>query len=94
LREKALDKLFALLVLCWWCNGDVVTDKSEWPEARQLALLLAAAPEHYDLAAYLRLTNPRAPLRIEQYEVDRYREQVRHDVEETQSAGYQKARAA
>lgn len=70
LREKSLDKLYCLLVTCSWCNCHELTDRSKWPEAKQLAVLLATAPEHYDLAAYLRLTSPAAPLRIEQHEVD------------------------
>lgn len=51
-RQKALDKPFAMLVLCWWCNGHVVTDKKTWPEARQLGVLRARRPNDYDLAAY------------------------------------------
>ena len=69
-RQAALDKPFALLVLCWYCNGHVVTDKGQWPEARQLAVLLEKAPEDYDLVAYNYLINPNAPKRIEQWEVD------------------------
>lgn len=72
-RQKALDKAFATLVLCWWCNGYVVVDKSVWPEARQLALLLREAPEDFDLAAYNALVNPRAPNRITLEEVHAYR---------------------
>lgn len=64
LRRLALDKHFACLVLCWWCNGYVVTNKKEWPESRQLAVLLAKSPDDFDLAAYNQLVNPRAPNRI------------------------------
>lgn len=71
-RPKALDKPFAILVLCWWCNAHVVEDKGVWPEARQLALLKRTAPEDYDLAAYNALVNPRAPLRITPNEVERW----------------------
>lgn len=71
-REKALDKPYACLVLCWHCNGSVVTNKGIWPEARQLAVLLEAAPEDYDLPAYNFLVNPRAPNRIEHWEVERW----------------------
>ncbi|HDY64795.1 MAG TPA: hypothetical protein ENH84_01005 [Phycisphaerae bacterium] len=71
-RQKALDKPYALLVLCWWCNGYVVTDKGAWPEARQLALLKRRSPEDYDLVAYNLLVNPRAPNRITEKEVDAY----------------------
>ncbi len=73
-RQAALDKPFACLVLCWWCNGHVVTDKSQWPESRQLATLRRCIPENYDLVAYNALVNPRAPLRITQDEVDAWRE--------------------
>ena len=73
LRQKALDKAFATLVLCWFCNSYVVTNKKVWPEARQLALLLDRAPEDFDLAAYNALVNPRAPNRITLEEVNGYR---------------------
>lgn len=68
-RQKALDKPYALLVLCWHCNAEAVEDKRQWPEARQLALLRALAPEDYDLVAYNALVNPRAPNRITEEEV-------------------------
>lgn len=70
MREKALDKVYALLVLCWWCNGDEVVDKEKWPQSRQLAVLKAKCPESYDLQAFNFLVNPRAPNRITQEEVD------------------------
>jgi hypothetical protein len=56
-------------VLCWPCNG-LATDKGTWSEAAQLKCLMQSRPEDYDLTAYCRLTNPRALLRIEQFEVD------------------------
>lgn len=68
-RLKALDKPYAILVLCWSCNGNKVTDKSVWPEARQLALLKARRPKDFDLVAYNFLVNPRAPRRIEPHEI-------------------------
>jgi len=71
-RLKALDQAYALLVLCWNCNGNVVTDKSEWPEARQLALLKSKRPDDFCLVSYNRLVNPNAPRRIEPYEVEDY----------------------
>ncbi len=71
LRRKALDKPYATLVLCWWCNG-LVTNKGVWPEARQLAVLLTEATKDYDLVAYNRLVNERAPNRITQEEVDAF----------------------
>lgn len=69
-RDKALDKPYAILVLCWWCNGQVVTDKRAWPEARQLGLLRRLAPEDFDLPAFNRLVNPRAPHRITMEEIE------------------------
>lgn len=68
-RQKALDKPYAILVLCWLCNMEV-TDKGKWPEARQLAVLREKRPERYDLTAYNNLVNPDAPRRITQDEVD------------------------
>jgi excisionase family DNA binding protein len=68
-RQKALDKRFATLVLCWGCNGGAFEDKSIWPESRQLALLLQSRPHDFDLESYNFLINPRAPRRIEKHEV-------------------------
>lgn len=68
-RQKALDKPFAILVLCWFCNGSEVEDKAKWPQARQLALLQRVAPQHYDLAAFNALIG-RGPNRITQEDVD------------------------
>lgn len=70
-RQKALDQPYALLVLCWWCNSEVVTDKREWPEARQLSLLKRRAPDNYDLTAYNTLVG-RGPNRITEEDVDRW----------------------
>lgn len=67
-RQKALDKAYALLVLCWHCNG-LATNKGQWPETEQLALLLHRRPEDYDLVAYNQLINPNAPNRITPDEV-------------------------
>lgn len=69
LREAALDKPYACMVLCWRCNSEVVIDKKGWPQARQLATLKLCAPGHYDLAAFNFLVNPRAPNRITEDEV-------------------------
>jgi len=67
-RQKSLDKLFALLVLCRNCHTHFGS-ASLWPEARQLALLAEKRLHDWDLEAYLQLTNPRAPKRIELREV-------------------------
>jgi hypothetical protein len=71
LRQKALDQPYAVLVLCWPCN-ELATDKGTWPEAEQLACLKINRPEDYDLVAYNRLVNERAPNRITEEEVDHY----------------------
>lgn len=68
LRQKALDKPYAVLVLCWPCNL-LATDKRRWSEAAQLACLQRSRPDHYDLAAYNFLVNERAPNRITQQDV-------------------------
>lgn len=77
LREKALDQPYALLVLCWYCNGHEVVDKSEWPEARQLAVLAESRPEDFDLEAFCYLMNPRAPNRVTLDEVIEHMAQVK-----------------
>lgn len=68
-RQKALDKPYAVLVLCWACNSGPFQDRSEWPESKQLALLARSRPKDFDLAAYLELTSPNAPRRIEIQEI-------------------------
>lgn len=75
LREKTLGEPCSLLVLCWDCNSNKMTDKSLWPVARQLALLQEISPEHYDLKRFNWLRNPNAPNYITQEEVDEYRGQ-------------------
>lgn len=74
-RRQALDKRFALLVVCLepdYRHGtdchDLVQHESE---CRQLARLSMVRGTDYDLVAYLSLTSPRAPFRIEQSDVDR-----------------------
>lgn len=70
LRSIAQDKPFACLVLCWHCNSQMV--KGVWPESRQLAVLKVRDQQSYDLVAYNRLVNERAPDRITQAEVDEW----------------------
>lgn len=67
-RQKALDRLFAILVLCRTCHEEFGS-AAIWPESRQLALLAEKRLHDWDLDAYLKLTNPRAPRRIELHEV-------------------------
>lgn len=64
-RQKALDKPYAVLVLCWECNSGPFQNLALWPESRQLALLARKRPKDFDLTAYLELTSPRAMRRIE-----------------------------
>jgi len=68
LRQKALDKRYALLVTCWRCNSERLTDKKEWPEARQLARLKRSRPQDYDLVAYNKLVGY-GPNRVTEEEV-------------------------
>lgn len=68
-RQNALDKPYAVLVLCWQCNSGQFQNRAEWPESRQLALLARKRPGDFDLTAYLELTSPRAMKRIEIEEV-------------------------
>ena len=71
LRQKTMDKPFATLVVCWHHNGEL-NDKGLWPVARQLAVLLTKSPDDYDLAAFNRLSNPNAPNRWTQEDVDAF----------------------
>lgn len=68
-RQAALDKPYACLVLCCYCNEFEVTDKATWPQSRQLSLLKRLLPANYDLQAFNRLINPNAPNRITEEEV-------------------------
>lgn len=70
-RQKALDKRYATLVTCWVCNSDKLTDKSEWPESRQLAALKRSRPRDYDLAAYNALVG-KGPERITEDDVTQW----------------------
>lgn len=70
-RSKALDKRFALLVVCRLAHEDLGS-ASKWPEARQLAVLAERRLFDFDLKAYLELTSPRAPNRITLQEVQKY----------------------
>ena len=77
LREKTLGETCSLLVLCWDCNSMEMTDKSKWPVARQLALLMEHSPEHYDIVRFNWLRNPDAPNYVTQDEVNEYKGTVR-----------------
>jgi hypothetical protein len=68
-RQKALDKRYALLVLCYRCHLERIHGEGDWSEARQLAALKRSRPEDYDLVAYNLLIG-RGPRRITEDEVD------------------------
>lgn len=78
LREKTLDQVCSLLVLCWDCNSNKFTDRELWPVPRQLALLKAWFPDNYDLQLFNKLRNENAPNYVEQSEVDQYRDEFKH----------------
>ena len=67
-RSKALDKRFALLVVCRLAHEELGS-ASKWPEAKQLAVLAERRLFDFDLRAYLELTSPRALNRITLEEV-------------------------
>lgn len=55
-RLKALDKRYAVLVLCEGChNRRIHNGVEKWPEARQLAMLKRSRPDDLDLPAYNKL---------------------------------------
>lgn len=64
LRESCLGERCALLVVCRSCHSEELSDASEWPETRQLALLAKKRPKDFDLTRYLEITSPRAMQRI------------------------------
>lgn len=70
-RSKALDKRFALLVVCRRCHEDLSSARV-WPEAKQLAALAERRLFDFDLKVFLELTNPRAPKRVTLDEVLQY----------------------
>lgn len=65
LRQRALDKGYAILVLCQPCHDKTQIEK----KPRQLARLYLAAQDRFDLLAYNLLVNPKAPKAIELDEV-------------------------
>ena len=80
-RQKALDKRFALLVVCRRAHEELGS-AAKWPEARQLAVLAQSRLYDFDLEAYLQLTSPRAPKRITLDEVIVYMDDELLKVEE------------
>ena len=78
-RDKALDCRFAILVCCWLCNSEDLTDKVKWPQARQLAVLKRSRPYDYDLAAFNELVGYGKD-RITEAEVAQYEEEINGQV--------------
>lgn len=54
-RDTALSERCCWLAVCSECNCHRLTDKAEYPLARQLKLKLLADPEHFDLARVLEI---------------------------------------
>lgn len=71
-RWKALACGFAVLAVCKepWNDPPCHDTVQLWSEAKQLALLYLVRSSSYSLSDYLDMTNPRAPMRITQAEVD------------------------
>ena len=72
-RQKALDKRYAVLVVCYRCHDERMNDGKTWPKARQLAALKRSRPQDYDLVAYRELVGLK-PSAITEADVDRYME--------------------
>ena len=68
-REKAIDQAYAVLVVDHKCHEELGS-KKEWPVSRQLWALRRSRPQDFDLAAYLALAHPNAPLAITPEEID------------------------
>lgn len=78
LREKSLDKPFAVLVVCEYCNLYDLMDKSLWPWDRQLAALKVVAPDRFDLHAFNQHIKdlPDRPDRFTEEDVDQHIETI------------------
>ena len=72
-RLKALDKPYAVLVLCRWCHMDRIHGNETWPEARQLWYLRKSRPSDFDLVSYNKLIGY-GPDRITVEDVDQWTE--------------------
>lgn len=51
-RAKAMDKRFAVLVVCFFCHMNRIHGDEHWPESRQLAVLLKSRPHDHSLSDY------------------------------------------
>lgn len=68
-RALCLGERCALLLVCRKCHEEKLSHASEYPEARQLAVLAKSRPNEFSLSDYLTITSPRAPKRIEMHDV-------------------------
>jgi len=75
LRERCLGERCALLVVCRSCHSEKLSQASEYPEARQLALLARRRWQDFSLTRYLEITSPRAMQRITIAEVMAFMEE-------------------
>lgn len=74
-REACLGERCALLVVCRRCHDEKLSYASEWPEARQLALLARRRPLDFNLTLFLEITSPCAMRRIEIEEIIAFMEE-------------------
>lgn len=72
-RSKAMGKRFAVLMLCFNCHVDRVHGNEDWPESRQLAVLLKSRPHDHNLAAYNELIGW-GPERISEEDVRKWKQ--------------------
>ena len=70
LRLKSLDKRFAILAVCWRCHEEL-GNRTEWPDARQLAVLRRSRPEDFSLEKFNQLVG-RGANRITEEDVEAY----------------------
>ena len=70
-RQDALDKPYAILVVCYVCHHERIHGVEDWPQARQLAALKRSRPRDYDLAAFNELVG-RGPNRITEKDVEQW----------------------
>jgi len=71
LRQKAMDKRYACLVVCWMCHHGPLSSRAEWPESRQLAALRRSRPRDFDLAAFNALVG-RGANRVSEEDVEQW----------------------
>lgn len=69
-RQSFLNESCGLLVLCSYCNCHVFDDASQWPEARQLAMLATRRPDLHNLKRFNQIVNPNAPNRVTKAEIE------------------------